>query len=391
MRVDAYARRLRDGSRAGIASRAEGPWVEQTQETLLCDCRRQTNRAYDRAQTVTQRNNVYSRDHLMAPPKPLDDSFLDKDGIKQKLLPLLKRDSAVDRFTEHDQRTAYKGSGRHPASNIDIAFPGFFEWLEFLDSGPANASIAAQVAAFRHAAADSAERVTKVLNAIFFNSLSGAALFREIDRGNDNTLTVRPTYYKFDDSKPGKQNGSEGDLAEVTNDADADDATNGNGADATVFVGELMLSPKGIVSQLTSSLVAGEPADESLFHELVHAASMLNGTLRDRDTRLPFSHKHDPYGVDDEAEFLAVHITNIFRQEKGRKALRFNHRLGQEFAGPDVLYAYPNMVPTPRSIVRRFQHLQHGFFTALADIPAFKAKSNLMREFRDKVLAREQD
>jgi Effector protein len=319
----------------------------------------------------------------MATPKPLDDSFLDKDAIKQQLLPLLKRDSAVDRFTEFDQKVAYKGAGKRPATNIMIAYPGYFEWLEFFDPGPANAPIATKVAAFRRAAADSADRVTKVLNAIFFSSLSGAALFREIGRKDENTLTVRPTYDKNDNSDPGKQNETEGDDTMVTHDGDDDDAENGTGADTTVFVGELMLSPKGIVSQLTSSLLAGQPADEILFHELVHAASMLTGTMRDRKTTMAGTHQADRFRINDESEFLAVHIANIFRQEKGRKALRFNHHRGVEFAGPGVLDAYPAMTPTPRSIVFRFRHLQHHFFDSLARVPAFKAKSNVMREFRD--------
>jgi Effector protein len=335
-------------------------------------------RAADRKRT----NDLSSPERSMAAPKPLDDSFLDKDGIKQRLLPLLKRDSAVDHFTEGDQIVDYKGSGRHPASNIVIALPGFFEWLEFFDRGPANAPIAAEVAAFRRAVADSADRVTKILNAIFFSTLSGFALFREIDRGQDQTLTVRPKYYKFHDADPGKQNGSEGDAAAVTHRGDWDDARNGTGADTTVYVGELLLSPKGIVSQLTSSLIAGEPADESLFHELVHAASMLNGTLKDRKTKMAGTHKHDRYKVDDESEFLAVQVTNLFRQEKGRKGLRFNHD-SDEFKGPLVLDAYPHMVPSPRRIIREFRHLQHIFFDALANIPASKARSNIMREFRD--------
>jgi Effector protein len=320
----------------------------------------------------------------MATPKPLDDSFLDKDAIKQQLLPLLKRDSAVDRFTEFDQQVAYKGAGKRPATNIMIAYPGYFEWLEFFDPGPANAPIATKVAAFRRAAADSADRITKVLNAIFFSSLSGAALFREIGRKDENTLTVRPTYDKNDDSDPGKQNGTEGDVTTSTHSGeDLDDRGNGTGVDTTVLVGELMLSPKGIVSQLTSSLLAGQPVDEILFHELVHAASRLTGTRSARDTKMAGTKKDDRFKIDDEAEFLAVHIANIFRQEKGRKALRFNHRLGQEFAGPGVLDAYPGMVPTPRRIVFRFRHLQHHFFDSLARVPAFKAKSNVMREFRD--------
>jgi Effector protein len=341
-------------------------------------------------QTVRGRINVSSEERLMVDPKRLDDSFLDKDGINQQLFPLLKSDLAVKRFTEFDQKVAFKAGGKHSATNIVIAFPGYFEWLAFFDPSPANAPIAAKVAAFRRAVSDTADRITKMLNAIFLSSLSGAALFREISRKPENMLTVRPTYSKSDDSDddhPDRQTETEGDLAVVSDDDDEDNAANGIGANTTVFVGELMLSPTGVVSKFASSLIAGEPADESLFHELVHAASMLSGTMRDQKTRTARTRRHDRFNVDDESEFLAVQITNIFRQEKNRKGLRFNHD-SDEFAGPGVLDAFPHMVPPPRRIVSEFLNLQHVFFDALANIPAFKAKSNVMREFKDEVSAR---
>lgn len=253
--------------------------------------------------------------------------------------------------------------------------------MDFYDTGPENAPIAAKVAAYRRWSKEISGRVAHTLDGIFFSSFSGAALFKEIGRGKLHTLTIRPTTLKDDNSKRGKQTETDSDQTTVTNPDEEDDTSNKVGAATTVHVGELMLSPKGIYSQLTFAPLAGFPTDEILFHELVHASSMLTGTDLWRKTRMASTGKHDRFLVGNVVEFLAVQITNIYRQEKGRKRLRFNHS-NDEFDGKDTLDAYPGMVPSPRHILRRFNDRQGGFFEALANVPASTAKINVLRQFR---------
>jgi hypothetical protein len=302
-----------------------------------------------------------------------NDDLYDWDGIKQQLQPILKSDSAIDHFTENPQIQAYKGPSGHPASNIVIAVPGYFDWLESFDTSPPNAPIATKVTLYRGWVKDVTNRVSNSLDGVF-SSYTGAALLKEINRGAANTLTISPTY---DDD--------DGDITRKTNERDDSINTrNRIGVDTTVDVGELMLSPKGFAAKLTPYLLAGEPTDEILLHELIHAAAFITGNDIARPIEKAPGHRRDKFKVDNAAEFLAVQIANIYRQEKGRKGFRFNHSTGSEFDGKDILQAFPGMIPSPEQIIKRFAKLQPKLFDALAAVPPYKAKINVMRQVKNK-------
>jgi hypothetical protein len=222
----------------------------------------------------------------MAPrPGPNDPLSDDEDTIKQQLLPLLKTEDAVDDFTEDEQFTKYTGFG---SNNIQISFPGFFDWLKHYDRHPSNAPARAKFSAYQRAKADAENRIKDDLKKIH-SSQSGGALFKEIGRARDQTLTIAAR-------EPKKGTDDEGP-------DDDDDAQNGNGTDVTIRFGSALIEPNEFTARFPWMMAPAAQRDEILFHELVHAASDMNGVTRDRHVNMFF---------DGESEFLAIAIANLY-------------------------------------------------------------------------------
>jgi hypothetical protein len=300
----------------------------------------------------------------MALPNPTTDLISDdEDTISQQLLPLFKNQDAVDHFTDDEQESPFT---EFKATNITIALPGFFEWLRHYDPDHGPATVAAKVAAYRKAMADTRGRVVASLRRIHA-SLAGKALFREIARGRDNDLTIR--------AKWPKSGGSD-----ETPDS-ARDSKNGTGTDAKIRFGEATIGPSNITSQFPWMLGPSWQPDEVLFHEMVHAASDLNGATSQRRVNMNF---------DDEAEFMAITITNIYMSEKGQKQLLADHDdIGMDVKDPDHFLDFPGLHPRPRDMIDTFRGRQPTFFSDLAAIPPPRPSFNPMRQFNEELKARE--
>jgi hypothetical protein len=173
----------------------------------------------------------------------------------------------------------------------------------------------------------------------------------------------------------------------------------GKGADVVISYSPEMYDPK---SSGRPSMPGPIDADESLFHELVHASQLLAGVL----TFSPVS-----AGYRNEAEYIAIIISNLYLSEKG-KPLRAKSdgppRTGHEvmlgrktyvvydpppkdwylMKDPDKFYENVDGVDmSPRRLMRRFYNTQKSFFHALAVLPDGKPKFNPVKQFDQELKA----
>jgi hypothetical protein len=105
----------------------------------------------------------------------------------------------------------------------------------------------------------------------------------------------------------------------------------------------------------------GSEADEVLFHELIHGLRHMAG-VNARDNKLDNN-------FDNEEEFVAVALSNIYLAEKGRKFLRADHADFKPMAQPENFLK----IPQNKRILLKFKGEQRAFFDELAKIPAKKA------------------
>ncbi len=139
----------------------------------------------------------------------------------------------------------------------------------------------------------------------------------------------------------------------------------GSGSDAQVF-----FSPERLRSQ-----GPGMNPDEILFHEMVHAIRATQGV-----STTGFKMSND---YDNQEEFTAVVVTNIYLSEKKQTALRANH-------GSDVLknsdkFLDSPEVPAPgaRGLIGNLRLRMPQFFGALASIGPGMAKFNPLRQLAE--------
>jgi hypothetical protein len=135
------------------------------------------------------------------------------------------------------------------------------------------------------------------------------------------------------------------------------DIGTGAGANATIF----------FAPDLYTRSVMRRPAkgpDESLFHEMVHASRIMRGVF----DRVPVDREYD-----DEEEYLAIALTNIYLSEKGQWSFRGNHhRPDRRLEGSDASHFLDNpqhaSMP-PVTLMKNFQTSQPDFYRALAHLP----------------------
>jgi hypothetical protein len=113
----------------------------------------------------------------------------------------------------------------------------------------------------------------------------------------------------------------------------------------------------------------GSEADEVLFHELIHGLRLMVGID---------AQKNAVENYDNEEEFIAVVLTNIYLAEKRQQDLRGSHDAFTRMLQPREFLKNPRY----KQLLRNFRNKQGDFFDALADIPEEKAWWNPVRELR---------
>jgi hypothetical protein len=140
----------------------------------------------------------------------------------------------------------------------------------------------------------------------------------------------------------------------------------GQGSDSHLSYTAQMWPPYSSKRYLPSKLAEtakapGNMADEILFHELVHATRQMRGVM---------CNLHVNHDYDNEEEYIATIITNIYLSEKTGRDLVADHRdhiLSK--ADADAFLENPQGVDeTPRALIDLFRSQQREFFDALGDI-----------------------
>ncbi|MEJ1157397.1 M91 family zinc metallopeptidase [Prosthecomicrobium sp. N25] len=144
----------------------------------------------------------------------------------------------------------------------------------------------------------------------------------------------------------------------------------GVGSDATVRISTFMWGEHGT----SGKKHPGSTADEVLFHELVHAYRYMDGAGDRRKVTA---------GYQNEEEFMAVVVTNIYLSEKKQLILRGDHGHGaRSMSSSQFLDNVQNINPPPRQILDRFKSRQPRFYRDLAAIRGHIAPFNPIRVHR---------
>jgi hypothetical protein len=114
-----------------------------------------------------------------------------------------------------------------------------------------------------------------------------------------------------------------------------------------------------------ASLATGsDSADEVLLHELVHASRHMRGLIH-----------HFPMtgGYENQEEFLAMVVENIYRSEKGRAPISYG---GPPMDKPDA-FLDSDISPSPRTVIAGLRSNQPTLFAALSKV---ETRFNPVRE-----------
>jgi hypothetical protein len=130
----------------------------------------------------------------------------------------------------------------------------------------------------------------------------------------------------------------------------------GTGTNATIYY-----RPEawGVFGTASDSTAPSNRPDEVLLHEMVHAARDMKGV----SYLLPMAK-----GYENEEEFLAIVITNVYLSEKGQTALAANHISSDVLKDPNKLLDDP--ILGVRYTFWRFAKHEPNFFGALARVQA---------------------
>lgn len=262
-----------------------------------------------------------------------------------------------------------------------ITYPGFLGWWKTFDDGLHDGTVPKKIDRYRFVKGAHERWITKILNR-FLRYLTGQALMAEVQRAK-HTVSIFPQKGNSDAGEipdhevPGTE---KDELLRDSHGAAKSPKLKGTGLGSDA---EIQFSP-GKWSRLVGSSGLHGPganADEVLFHEMVHSSRDLNG----KASLIAVNKKFD-----NEEEFLAIVIDNIYLSEKGQTDLVRNHSFQDQpkaLRHPEKFLDDPTINPKPRVLLERFRKRQHLFFQSLATIKPAAAKFNPVRQFNDEVLA----
>lgn len=234
--------------------------------------------------------------------------------------------------------------------NVRVTYVDFHQWMAIYDWNMVR-DLELNIRSYRAQREIHENSIRKELNMIR-RMKSGHALFREIARGPD-LLAILP-YIHWDFKEYDKMNSSARPLPD---------------GGVLILHTKYMWGPTG-----TSGFSGpGLNPDEVLYHELVHATRELKGIRSKR----PVNRNYD-----NEEEYLAVVITNIYLSEKwgGTSWLRSGHDAGTRLIAPGLFLENSEGIDyPPRELIKAFRGAQHAFYMDLARIDA---PFNPIRQFK---------
>lgn len=122
----------------------------------------------------------------------------------------------------------------------------------------------------------------------------------------------------------------------------------------------------------------GSDPDQMLFHELVHALRAVMGVTYSSPTNQHY---------DNEEEYLAIVLTNIYMSSQGAVTFRGDHYAGILQRPDQFLDNVQQVDMGPRMLLERFRLTQPDFFRDLAQITSGIARFNPVRQYNDELKA----
>jgi hypothetical protein len=148
----------------------------------------------------------------------------------------------------------------------------------------------------------------------------------------------------------------------------------GVGSDYTLNYSPELYGRQGVLHE---SYLGSDP-DQTLFHELVHALRAAVGVTYSSPTNQHY---------DNEEEYLAIVLTNVYMSSQGAATFRGDHYTGV-LQHPDQFLDNVQQVDMgPRMLLERFRLRQPDFFRDLAQIKSAFARFNPVREYNDELAA----
>lgn len=291
--------------------------------------------------------------------------------LKEKVAGLLQEERPADK----NDLMRWKTKNFAAYNGVAIRYPSFAMWLFRFDD-LMKLPLTVNINSYRYQREKHQRDVIDELSNIFMRK-SGYALLEELDN-TGNTAYIEP-YWSFGKTAYKNDNAYFGDLGPNAT-AEQDRGADGDGpSDALVSFtpsmwGKPGFDPNSHLATGTSGISgpASEP-DEILFHEMVHASRYMRGISKQKAV---------DKGYDNEEEFYAVVLANIYVAEKGKYDLRASHHGHRTLMNPlAFLENTQRITPTPRVLMKQLYEQQSSFFKDLGAIPEPRTWWNPVRSY----------
>jgi Effector protein len=291
--------------------------------------------------------------------------------LKQHVADLLQKERPAEKNDLMRRRTktvfAY--------DSVAVRYPAFPMWLFRFDD-LMKMPLAVSINSYRFQREKHQKDVIDELVNIHVRK-SGQALFKETER-TGMTVYIEP-YWSFgktaykNDNALFEQLGPNA-TAEQEGDPDAGGQSDSLISFTPSMWGKPGFDPTTSLSTGTSGISGpGSEPDEVLFHEMVHATRYMHGVSGERAVNK---------GYENQEEFFAVVLANIYLAEKGRMDLRASHHGHHTLMNPlAFLENTQNITPTPRVLMQQLHDEQRRFFKELGSISERVAWWNPVRSY----------